>query len=87
MPTGPHHYREAEQLLARAHHYTYGDGADPVTGHALATEALAHATLAAAAATALNDNSPDEGGMPLKDYRAWQDVAGVRQSEPKSGDH
>lgn len=50
--TGPEHYREAERLLGMAHRYTYGDGADPVTGAALAAEAQAHATLALAAATA-----------------------------------
>ncbi|MGW4889614.1 hypothetical protein [Streptomyces murinus] len=46
MATGPEHYRQAEQLLAQAHHYTYGDGADPATGHALATDAIRHALLA-----------------------------------------
>ncbi|MEU1800805.1 hypothetical protein [Streptomyces sp. NPDC019937] len=40
------HFREAERLVARAHHFTYGDGADPVTGAALAAEAQVHATLA-----------------------------------------
>lgn len=42
--TGPEHYREAERLAGRAHHYTYGDGADPATGHALAAEAQVYAT-------------------------------------------
>ena len=49
---GPEHYREAERLLVRADHLTYGDGADPVAGAATATQALAHAVLAQAAATA-----------------------------------
>ncbi|MFJ1695737.1 hypothetical protein ACIOHC_11385 [Streptomyces sp. NPDC088252] len=48
--TGPEHYREAERLAARAHHFTYGDGADPVVGAALAAEAQVHATLALVAA-------------------------------------
>ncbi|WP_051338602.1 hypothetical protein [Streptomyces flavidovirens] len=49
--TGPEHYRcEAERLAKQAHHFTYGDGADPVTGHALAAEAQVYATLALAAA-------------------------------------
>ncbi|AMS01599.1 MULTISPECIES: hypothetical protein [Streptomyces] len=48
--TGPEHYREAERLLGMAHHWTYGDGADPVVGAALAAEARGHATLALAAA-------------------------------------
>ncbi len=81
--TGPEHYREAERLLGMAHRFTYGDGADPIVGAALAAEAQAHATLANAAATALNDNSPDEGGMPLEDYRAWQQAAGVWKPKPK----
>lgn len=59
--TGPEHYREAEWLLGRAHHWTYGDGGDPAVGAALAAEAQAHATLALAAATALvNETLPTE---------------------------
>lgn len=40
---GPAHYHESNRLADRAQHYTYGDGANPVTGNALATEALVHA--------------------------------------------
>lgn len=40
------HYAKAQQLAGQAHDYTYGDGADPVTGNALAAEAQVHATLA-----------------------------------------
>ncbi len=50
MASGSEHYREAERLADRAHHFTYGDGGDPVTGAALATEAQVHATLALVAA-------------------------------------
>ncbi|MFC9847748.1 hypothetical protein ACFWFF_01360 [Streptomyces sp. NPDC060223] len=50
MATGPEHYREAERLLKKVTHYSWGDGADPVTGAALAAEAQVHATLALAAA-------------------------------------
>lgn len=50
MTTGPDHYREAERLLDRAYHYTYGDGADVAVGHAFAAAAQAHATLALASA-------------------------------------
>ena len=64
--TGPEHYRAAERLADQANHFTYGDGADPVVGAALAAEAQVHATLALAAATALND---DEGGMTERDHR------------------
>lgn len=48
--TGPEHYREAKRLLGMAHHWTFGDGGDPAVGLALATEALAYATLARTAA-------------------------------------
>ncbi|MGW0552323.1 hypothetical protein [Streptomyces altiplanensis] len=50
--TGPEHFREAERLAKQAHHFTYGDGADPVVGHALAAEAQVYATLALAVAQA-----------------------------------
>lgn len=39
---------QAEQLADQAHHFTYGDGADPVAGGALATEGLVYAVLAMA---------------------------------------
>lgn len=83
--TGPEHYREAERLLDRAHHFTYGDGGDPTVGAALATEAQAHATLALTAATAMQapvDGS--EAGMGSREYEEWYRVAGVKP-KPKSG--
>ncbi|MCC9154881.1 hypothetical protein LZP81_30925 [Streptomyces parvulus] len=86
MATGPDHYREAERLLDQAHHYIYGDGADPVTGAALASEAIGHALLANAAATALNDHAPDNGGMPLEDYNAWVNTAAVWKPRRRGGD-
>lgn len=45
--TGPEHYREAERLVEQA-----GNDPDPAMAQAIATGALAHATLAQAAATA-----------------------------------
>jgi hypothetical protein len=77
--TGPEHYREAERLLDKAHHYTYGDGADPTTGAALAAEATGHATLAVAAATAMQ--APVDGsepGMGSSEFDAWYHAAGVK---------
>ncbi|MFJ4009408.1 hypothetical protein [Streptomyces sp. NPDC090026] len=77
--TGPEHYRAAERLADRARHFTYGDGADPVVGAALAAEAQVHATLALAAATAMQ--APVDGaepGMSSGEYQAWYDVAGVK---------
>ncbi|MFJ1858796.1 hypothetical protein ACIOHA_15975 [Streptomyces anulatus] len=79
---GPQHYREAERLAERAHHFTYGDGGDPVTGAAFATEAQVHATLALAAATAMQaavDGS--EPGMSGGEFHAWYEVAGVKRGE------
>ncbi|MDW6057997.1 hypothetical protein SAZ11_07835 [Streptomyces sp. FXJ1.4098] len=39
-----------------------------------------------AAATALNDHSADEGGMPLTDYDGWVKVASVWKPRQKGGD-
>lgn len=71
MPNGPHHYTEANRLLGRAHHYTYGDGADPVTGNALATEAVAHALQGLTAAVVmLTEAQPDN----LYELDGWREV-------------
>ncbi|MER8083796.1 hypothetical protein ABTZ57_01205 [Streptomyces sp. NPDC094048] len=82
---GPEHYSEAERLADRAHHFTYGDGADPAVGLALATEAQVHATLALAAATAMQaavDGS--EPGMGSGEFHEWYQAAGVKP--PKRGE-
>jgi hypothetical protein len=75
--TGPEHYREADLLL------TNPDGACeygcPHSGceHAiyLVVRAQAHATLALAAATALND-------VAVKGWAAWREVAAGETSTP-----
>jgi hypothetical protein len=70
--TGPEHYREAERLLHRAADYE----GEPSTAHIQKGQlAQAHAALALAAATALNDH---EGGMTAADWNAWRDVAGTK---------
>jgi hypothetical protein len=46
--TVTNHAPPAQQLAERAHYYSYGDGADSVTGTALATEGTIHALLAIA---------------------------------------
>lgn len=61
---GPAHYREAEELLADLGTHAYSDG----TEIGLALQALAHATLANAAAAV---------GDQALDYREWHDAAGV----------
>ncbi|MFE6853465.1 hypothetical protein ACFVDH_22075 [Streptomyces sp. NPDC057674] len=75
---GPDHYREAERLAVRAHHFTYGDGGDPATGAALAAEALVHATLALAAATALSVPARSAPARATnREHLAWQAAAGI----------
>lgn len=69
MATGPQHYRDAEQLLGILDRGTEGDDAQVI-----ATMAAAHATLALAAATALNDAI---SGVPLEDYDAWTAAASI----------
>lgn len=80
--TGPEHYREAERLADRAHYFTYGDGADPVTGAALAAEAQVHATLALTAATAMQAGVDGmEPGMGSVEFHEWYQAAGVKPQE------
>lgn len=69
--TGPEHYREAEQLAAAAAHHA-NVGKDWNAAQGCAALAQVHATLALAAATALNDH---DGGSPVLTYRAWKAVA------------
>lgn len=67
---GPMHYIKAEQLLTEIE-------TSPALSHEaetlLATRAVAHAVLAAAAATAL--------GSASFDSRIWQETAGVKLSD------
>lgn len=90
MATGVDHYRKAEELLAGAikHRFTpAGDWQQDAERHriadALVAEAQVRATLAVAAATALNDaiNDSGDGGLPREDWLAWKAAAG----EPKGG--
>jgi hypothetical protein len=78
--TGPEHYTRAEQLLREVRD-GHQEGTDVA---AIVAAAQVHATLADAAATALNDNAADEGGMPLEDYRAWAEAAGVWKPQKKA---
>jgi hypothetical protein len=81
--TGPQHYREAERLAGRANHFTYGDGANPVVGAALAAEAQVHATLAHTAALLfLNRQATPAQHQTTEEFRAdqalrraWAEVA------------
>jgi hypothetical protein len=69
--TGPDHYRQAEQLTAKAHDYL-GQGEGQDSAAVRAAVAQIHATLALAAATAL--------GTTAADGRAWHEVAGTKYS-------
>jgi hypothetical protein len=85
MATGPEHYREAEQLTQQAGTWMDADTgwkAHLSTDERLArrmadlTEALVHAQLANAAATALN--RPDGDGMVRDDYREWMRTSSAK---------
>ena len=68
--TGPDHYRQAEELTAKAHDYLgQGEGQSAAVWAAVAQ---IHATLALAAATAL--------GTTAANGRAWAEVAGTKFS-------
>lgn len=80
MTTGPENYAKAESLLEQA------DGLNPNNSEAreamrvLAELAQARATLALAAATALN--RPDGEGMVRDDYREWMRTASSKPPTP-----
>lgn len=77
--TGPGHYTSAEQWLYKAQHE--GARGDAETAESCAAIAQVHATLALAAATAMNDGS---GGMGAYDWDAWREAASVGW-EPADG--
>lgn len=70
--TGPEHYREAERLLGAV--VQTHDGAEYGTNLA---QAQVHATIALAAATALNDA---DIGMVYREREAWCEVAETRET-------
>lgn len=81
MATGPKNYRCAEELVRSVRDgRQIGDDVAQILA-----AARVRATLAPAA-TALNDHSADEGGMPLADYDAWTKVASVWKPRQKGGD-
>ena len=77
MPSGPEHYRTAEELIAGVEQY--GDDFTPEGLTAQIAIAQVHAMLALAAATALGTN-----GGPDEDWREWRRIAGcVKPCEPR----
>jgi hypothetical protein len=70
---GPAHYRKAEELVAKAAEYLgHGDGQESAA--VWAAVAQVHASLALAAATALNLPHP-QGGFEDVDSRTWYQAA------------
>jgi hypothetical protein len=66
--TGAEHYLEAERLLELAEH-----GADrKIDPHRAIRAAAVHATLAVAAATALQAPGGENGGMVVADAEEWE---------------
>lgn len=89
--TGPEHYREAERLQHQADTWENADTgwkADMSGEERIArrmadlADAQVHATLALAAATALN--RPDGEGMVRDDYREWMHAASVKPPKTSS---
>lgn len=87
MATGPEHYLEAERMHAAADEWADADlgwkanlTAQERINQRLAdlTDALVHATLAQAAATAL---AARPEGMYDLDYEAWDRIAGVQDDD------
>jgi hypothetical protein len=81
--TGPEHYREAERLLAESQTIHRPNDEGHCEADRTIAEAQVHATLALAAATALNDNATDAGGLPLEDFTAWAEAASEWKPNPK----
>ncbi len=90
--TGPEHYQMAEHLVMTAagvmdfDHGLYASmGTDERLKRraALTAEAQVHATLALAAATALNDG---DNGMQIADWQAWRRAASVNPPETAGGE-
>jgi len=71
--TGPEHYRKAERLLR-----------DEYRTDRIVAEAQVHATLALAAATAMQaDVDGAEPGMSSPEYNAWYEAAAVKPTTTK----
>lgn len=65
--TGPEHYKAAEELCERARKARGLPAVDQIL-----VQAQVHATLALAAATALQTPSGEDGGMYVRDAEEWE---------------
>lgn len=79
MASGPEHYLKAEDHLASADVLDEGD-LEASAWHQ--RQAQVHATLALAAATAMNDA---DGGMGAKDWDAWLSAASESKRPASTG--
>lgn len=77
MATGPEHYREAERLREQAEGLNIRNADARAERAVLAAEAQVHATLALAAATALNRPDRSAPRATIYEWAAWQQAAGV----------
>lgn len=75
--TGPEHYAAAEQHAGTAEELHAGDQPAMAEFYLRLTEV--HATLAVAAAAAINNA---DGGLPGLDERAWRRAAGEGNKKP-----
>lgn len=85
MATGPEHYVEAERLLGEADHWLDADiewEASLARRAGDLAAAQVHATLAAAAATALGSQRADDHGMFAEDGNAWLAAASAADWRP-----
>ncbi|MET7933432.1 hypothetical protein [Streptomyces sp. NPDC005322] len=83
--TGPEHYREAERLLAEACTIPRPHDEGHCEADRTIAEAQVHATLALAAATAMQAPVDDcAAGMTVEEWDAWYRAAGTK-SQPKGG--
>lgn len=75
MATGPSHYCEAERLLGIARESENA----PIAVAQILAEAQIHATLALAAATALNTPGGEDSGMWTADVEQWEAAASAHK--------
>ena len=74
--TGPEHYQAAEEILKTSAECGWHDN----EARQSINEAKVHATLALAAATALNQIA-----LPTRDWQAWYAAAATRPREEVAG--
>lgn len=86
MPTGPEHFKDAELMLKEAEQFTANEDGTCPDAERFLRYAQVHATLALAAATALNVaaviKGPEDADV-RRDVSVWSEVAGVPPRGPE----